>query len=487
MQKPILLLLLAAVVLFPCAGFATPASGVSTDAKALLAFKAKADPGNRLAFPPVARNSSSTGHCSWPGVECSSSGRVVRFVLEGAGLTGSIAAGTLDRLDQLRILSLKGNSLAGPIPDLSPLINLKALFLGGNRLGGPFPASILSFHRLRTLDLSSNHLAGPVPPELADLDRLNALRLERNRFNGPIPTFNQSSLKNFNVSYNNFSGAIPATAALSSFDATAFAGNPGLCGEAIGKECGSHFLFFHGGGGSNGTRVAPSPASAIAGSRGGILLPGSAASSPSQRIHKRAIVVIGFLAGSLLVIGVLGAFLVMQKRRRMKQGEILSPVKHNANGSTDVAEPNLDTYNEEIESGNNELIAAAALAMSEEKVKKLAKSGCLVFCAGEAQVYTLEQLMKSSAEMLGRGTLGTTYKAVLENRLVVTVKRLDAGKLAATGKESFERHMEVVGRLRHPNLVPLRAYFQAKEERLLVYDYQPNGSLHSLIHDEFGS
>lgn len=42
--------------------------------------------------------------------------------------------------------------------------------------------------------------------------------------------------------------------------------------------------------------------------------------------------------------------------------------------------------------------------------------------------------------------------------------------------------MGSVGGLRHPNLVPLRAYFQAKEERLLVYDYQPNGSLFSLVH-----
>ena len=31
-------------------------------------------------------------------------------------------------------------------------------------------------------------------------------------------------------------------------------------------------------------------------------------------------------------------------------------------------------------------------------------------------------------------------------------------------------------------MVPLRAYFQAREERLLIYDYQPNGSLFSLIH-----
>ena len=79
-------------------------------------------------------------------------------------------------------------------------------------------------------------------------------------------------------------------------------------------------------------------------------------------------------------------------------------------------------------------------------------------------------------------SIGTTYKAVLDNRLIVCVKRLDAGKLAGTSHEQFERHMESVGGLRHPNLVPLRAYYQAKDERLLVYDYQPNGSLFSLIH-----
>ncbi|RWW12296.1 hypothetical protein GW17_00024045 [Ensete ventricosum] len=494
MQRP-LLLLLSAALLFSCAAGPASAAGVASDAAALLAFKAKADPSNRLAFFPAA-NGSSSDHCRWPGVGCSGDGRVVRLVLEAAGLHGFFASGTLDRLDQLRVLSLKANSLAGPVPDLSRLLNLKALFLGRNRFGGSFPASVLSLHRLRTLDLSNNHLSGPIPPALAALDRLYIIRLESNRFSGSIPPFNQTSLKNFNVSYNNFSGAVPVTTTLSSFDASAFSGNPGLCGEVVRKECGSHFLFFHRGGGrggssgggvGNGSRIAPPPGNTLAGKHEEILLPGS--TSPSQKMHKRAVVAIGFLAGSLLVIGIFGVSLVMQKRRRKtKQGEILSPVKHNNNGNNNNGgveaspEPNVESYNDEIESGNNELIAAAALAMSEEKVKKLAKSGCLVFCAGEAQVYGLEQLMKASAEMLGRGSVGTTYKAVLDERLIVTVKRLDAAKLGATGKEAFEPHMDMVGRLRHPNLVPLRAYFQAKEERLLVYDYQPNGSLHSLIH-----
>ncbi|ONK60402.1 uncharacterized protein A4U43_C08F18050 [Asparagus officinalis] len=162
----------------------------------------------------------------------------------------------------------------------------------------------------------------------------------------------------------------------------------------------------------------------------------------------------------------------------MKQGKILTPEKNSeVHTETIMNENNSNVINpiDEIENSNNELVQATTM-------KKLGRSGSLVFCAGEAQVYSLEQLMRASAEMLGRGSVGSTYKAVLDNRLIVSVKRLDATKMGVMGREGFERHMEEVGRLRHPNLVPLRAYFQAKEERLLVYDYQPNGSLYSLIH-----
>lgn len=108
--------------------------------------------------------------------------------------------------------------------------------------------------------------------------------------------------------------------------------------------------------------------------------------------------------------------------------------------------------------------------------------GKLVFLgAGDREMsYSLEDLLKASAETLGRGIMGSTYKAVMESGFIVTVKRLKDATYP--GMEEFKAQIEVIGRLRHPNLVPLRAYFQAKEERLLVYDYFPNGSLYSLIH-----
>lgn len=187
---------------------------------------------------------------------------------------------------------------------------------------------------------------------------------------------------------------------------------------------------------------------------------------------------VGFLVcAAFLVTLLLGVSLVVWKKKNRGMGKnVISDV----GGVDGEMEAHAESTAEEVEDRCNELVAAAT--MTEEKMKRLGKSGCLVFCAGEAQVYTMEQLMRASAEMLGRGSVGSTYKAVLDNRLILCVKRLDSGRISVAGKEGFERHMEAVGRLRHPNLVPLRAFFQAKEERLLVYDYQPNGSLHSLIH-----
>lgn len=94
--------------------------------------------------------------------------------------------------------------------------------------------------------------------------------------------------------------------------------------------------------------------------------------------------------------------------------------------------------------------------------------------------FELEDLLRASAEMLGKGSLGTVYRAVIEDGSTVAVKRLkDANPCA---RKEFEQYMDVIGRLKHPNIVRLRAYYYAREEKLLVYDYLPNGSLHFLLH-----
>lgn len=87
-------------------------------------------------------------------------------------------------------------------------------------------------------------------------------------------------------------------------------------------------------------------------------------------------------------------------------------------------------------------------------------------------------LLKSSAELLGKGCVGATYKVVLDGGDVVVVKRIRERKK----KREVDEWLRVIGGLRHSNIVSIRAYCNGKDELFLVYDYLPHGSLHSLLH-----
>ncbi|KAL2894542.1 hypothetical protein RDABS01_010451 [Bienertia sinuspersici] len=435
------------------------------DAHALLDFTEKADlHKNKLIL------NTSISHCKWQGVECfKHNTRIFRLVIEDVNLGGTFEPKTLTRLDQLRVLSLRNTSLEGHIPNLSGLVNLKVLFLNHNHFSGFFPASIIMLQRLKTVDLSYNLLSGDLPTWLTRIPRVYYLRLEFNRFSGAIPPMNQSTLSIFNVSNNDLNGPIPLTQVLANFKASSFSDNPGLCGEILHKEC-NKTRFFRGG-------WAPEPVDAPQPTEGVRGVP------TTRRRTMNKLFIWGFTVGVLFLVSSVACFgVALRKSRRGEQIRIrkLSSSEQNSSSAEYAAAAVMRTEEEreqKVKSAQQEVGI-----LKKNKVEEIGKSGNLVFCAGETELYSVEQLMRGSAELLGRGTLGTTYKAVLDNRLIVCVKRIDATKIAAAGKHLFQRHMESVGALRHPNLVPLRCYFQAQDERLLVYDYQPNGSLFSLIH-----
>ncbi|KAI5684519.1 hypothetical protein M9H77_05747 [Catharanthus roseus] len=437
------------------------------DAVALLSFKSKADLDNKLLYALHER----FDYCSWQGVKCVQ-GRVVRFVLQGFGLRGQFPPDTLTHLDQLRILSLKNNSLSGPIPDLSRLIYLKTLVLDHNSFSGSFPLSILSLHRLWTIDLSHNNLTGSIPADINVLDGLSYLRLDSNRLNGSIPPFNQSSLVIFNVSNNNLTGPVPVTPTLKKFSSSSFLWNPNLCGDVLNKPCRSSPFFDS----PSAAASPPTPLLQNAESQGQVLI-----SSPSPRKHKRVGVILGFIIGIFLLIAAILCIFVLFKKRRERIDE-----KDTTLTSPEAVDSNPQAQSTGIpcqtENSNRGVKEKKILQVTDSPFQKPEKGAGLMFCNGEAELYSLELLMRASAELLGRGTIGTTYKAVLDNQLIVSVKRLDACKTAITSPEAFDQQMEAVGVLRHPNLVPVRAYFQAKQERLIIFDYQPNGSLFNLIH-----
>ncbi|XAR55718.1 Non-specific serine/threonine protein kinase [Bertholletia excelsa] len=109
-----------------------------------------------------------------------------------------------------------------------------------------------------------------------------------------------------------------------------------------------------------------------------------------------------------------------------------------------------------------------------------ARKNKLVFLGGNTCNFDLEDLLRASAEVMGKGTYGTTYKAILEDGTTVVVKRL---KEVALGKREFEQQIEIMVRVgQHPNIVPPQAYYYSKDEKLIVYDYMIVGSLWAHLH-----
>lgn len=417
------------------------------DEEALLSLKSTMDPLNSLPWKKGSEV------CQWKGVKECMNGRVTKLVLEYLNLSGILEKKILNQLDQLRVLSFKGNSISGQIPDLSDLVNLKSLFLNDNNFSGEFPTSISELHRLKVIVLAGNRISGNIPESLLKLRRLYVLYLQENLLTGTIPPLNQTSLRFFNVSNNKLSGEIPVTPSLVRFNASSFTGNDELCGEQIHSPC------------SNSIGFPPSMSPLYP------PLPSSRSSSNRSRLIK---IIAGSVGGFvLLLICLLLLCLVCRKHRRKDvSDEAKSKGVVGMEGAERGEEPGGGGGGR---SGNN---GGKPGGFSWEGDGL----GSLVFCgAGDQQMsYSLEDLLKASAETLGRGSMGSTYKAVMESGFIVTVKRLKDARYPRL--DEFRRQMDVIGKLRHPNLVPLRAYFQAKEERLLVYDYFPNGSLFSLIH-----
>ncbi|KAF8718824.1 hypothetical protein HU200_025130 [Digitaria exilis] len=84
---------------------------------------------------------------------------------------------------------------------------------------------------------------------------------------------------------------------------------------------------------------------------------------------------------------------------------------------------------------------------------------------------------------LGSGSFGSVYKGTLPNHTAIAVKRLEG---SAQGEKQFRTEVRTLGTIQHVNLVRLRGFCATRDERLLVYDYMPNGSLASVLSSGHG-
>ncbi|RZB90300.1 putative LRR receptor-like serine/threonine-protein kinase isoform D [Glycine soja] len=393
---------------------------------------------------------------------------------------------TLPTLQELR---LENNMISGGIkfsssPDQS---DLQILDLSHNQLNGYFPDEFGSLTGLKVLNIAGNNFSGSLPTTIADMSSLDSLDISENHFTGPLPSNMPKGLQNFNASQNDLSGVVPEV--LRKFPSSSFfPGNTKL-----------HF--------PNGP-------------------PGSISSpaESSKRKHMNTIVKVIIIVScvvALFILILLAVFIhyirisrsppeyeTSKDIHRHPQPIISAPVRTtDGGGALVVSAEDLVTSRKEspseIISSDEKMAAVTGFSpskqshfswspesgdsLSGENLARLDTRspdrlvGELHFL-DDTITLTPEELSRAPAEVLGRSSHGTSYKATLENGLLLRVKWLREG--VAKQRKEFVKETKKFANIRHPNVVGLRGYYwgPTQHEKLILSDYISLGSLASFLY-----
>lgn len=350
----------------------------------------------------------------------------------------------------LVFLDLSENRLSGEIfQNLNEAQNLTHLNLAHNRLSMQKFPQIEKLSRLEYLNLSKTSLIGHIPAGISQLSNLNALDISMNNLTGRIPFLRSKNLQVLDLSKNNFSGDIPPSLLekLPQMEKYNFSyNNLTFCSLGINPNI-LQTAFI---GSSNSCPIAANPSL-----------------FKRRATEKKGMTLALALTLSMicLLCGLL--FFAFGCRRKTKLWAVKQP-----------------SYKEEhVISGPFSFQTDSTTWVADVKQ---ANSVAVVIFEKPLLNITFADLLSSTSNfdrgtLLAEGKFGPVYRGFLPGGTQVAVKVLVVGS-TLTDQEAA-KELEYLGRIKHPNLVPLTGYCFAGDQRIAIYDYMENGNLQNLLHD----
>lgn len=330
---------------------------------------------------------------------------------------------------RVRSINLPYMQLGGIMsPSIGKLSRLQRLALHQNGLHGIIPNEITKCTELRALYLRENYLQGGIPSDIGNLSDLTIMDLSSNSLKGAIPSSigRLTRLRSLNLSTNFFSGEIPDFGALSTFGNESFTGNLDLCGRQVHKPCRTSMGF-------------------------PVVLPHAESDQAEVPTKRSSHYIKGVLIGAMSTMGLalvvllalLWVWLLSKKERTAKR---YTEVKKQVDKE---ASTKLITFHGDLPYPSCEII---------EKLESL-----------------------DQEDVVGSGGFGTVYRMVMNDCGTFAVKRIDRSREGSD--QVFERELEILGSIKHINLVNLRGYCRLPASKLLIYDFMAMGSVDDFLHE----
>ncbi|KAK4772911.1 hypothetical protein SAY87_027930 [Trapa incisa] len=323
--------------------------------------------------------------------------------------------------------------------------------------------------RVSMINLPRNNLSGTLSPSVADLADLSSVRLASNNITGKIPESWTSlkSLTYLDLSDNNILPPLPKFNPSVKF---VISGNPLVKGHGSGNQSIPAI--------SPGATPSGSGSSSSPGSSSGTASSGSPTEpNKPRKLKLTTLVAIVAPVASLSVLIFLAvllyffctkrkaadsqapsSFVVYPREPSDTDNAVKISVASNTYGSTPLAAASGSQSRNSGGHGETHVIEAGNLVISVQVLRNVTRN-----FAPENE--------------LGRGGFGVVYKGELDDGTKIAVKRMEASAMSNKALDEFQAEIAVLSKVRHRHLVSLLGYSVEGFERILVYEYMPQGAL----------